>query len=127
MSNRASAGVEGIVVVDKPAGMTSHDVVDEIRRRFRTKKVGHAGTLDPDATGVLVIGIGRATRLLTFTQDAPKRYRARVCFGVTTSTQDASGEVLSRRNPDFTEEDLRSALERFVGVIEQIPPMVSAV
>ena len=127
MSDRDRGAVEGIAVVDKPAGMTSHDVVDEVRRRFKTKKVGHAGTLDPDATGVLIIGIGRATRLLTFTQEGPKRYRARVKFGVTTSTQDASGEVISERVPDFSEEDLRGVIDRFTGVIDQVPPMVSAV
>jgi tRNA pseudouridine55 synthase len=118
---------EGILVVDKPAGMTSHDVVDEVRRRLGTKKVGHAGTLDPDATGILVVGVGRATRLLSFTQAAPKRYRATAHFGVTTSTQDASGEVLDRRTPTFTRTDLETTLTKFTGAIEQIPPMVSAV
>ena len=118
---------EGVLVVDKPAGMTSHDVVDEVRRRLSTKKVGHAGTLDPDATGVLVVGVGRATRLLSFTQAAPKRYRATARFGVTTSTQDASGEVVERRAPSFTRTDLETTLTKFTGAIEQIPPMVSAV
>ncbi|MDQ4143212.1 MAG: tRNA pseudouridine(55) synthase TruB [Actinomycetota bacterium] len=113
--------------MDKPAGMTSHDVVDAVRKRLRTKKVGHAGTLDPDATGVLVLGVGRATRLLAFTQSAPKRYLARARFGVTTSTQDASGEVLSRRQPAFTERELEAAVSQFVGTIDQVPPMVSAV
>ncbi len=118
---------EGILVIDKPAGMTSHDVVDEIRRRFKTKKVGHGGTLDPDATGVLVLGLGRATRMLTFTQGAPKRYRARARFGATTTTQDAAGEVVSETTPTFGASDLDAALAKFAGVIEQIPPMVSAV
>ena len=126
MSSR-SPQVDGIVVIDKPAGMTSHDVVDEVRRRFGTKKVGHAGTLDPDATGVLVVGVGRATRLLSFTQHIPKRYRAVVHFGITTSTQDASGEVVAERDPSFTEDDLRAVLDKFTGEIEQLPPMVSAV
>ena len=119
--------VEGVLVVDKPAGMTSHDVVDEARRKLGTKKVGHAGTLDPDATGVLVLGVGRATRLLSFSQVAPKRYRARVRFGVTTSTQDASGEVLEERVASFTEHELISTLAKLTGEIEQVPPMVSAV
>ena len=127
MSPSGRSATEGVIVVDKPAGMTSHDVVDEVRRRFHTKKVGHAGTLDPDATGVLVLGVGRATRLLPFTQGAPKRYRAGLRFGVTTDTQDASGAVLEERPPSFTEEDLRAVLTKFTGQIEQVPPMVSAV
>ena len=118
---------EGVLVIDKPPGMTSHDVVDAIRKRFRTKKVGHGGTLDPDATGVLVLGLGRATRLLTFTQATPKRYRTRARFGISTTTQDASGEIVSERPCDFTEDDLEGALIKFTGAIEQIPPMVSAV
>ena len=118
---------EGILVIDKPAGMTSHDVVDAVRRKFKTKKVGHAGTLDPDATGILVLGLGRATRLLTFTQSAPKRYRARARFGTTTTTQDAAGEVVAQTTPTFDEAELAAALDKFTGAIEQIPPMVSAV
>ncbi len=118
---------DGVVVVDKPPGMTSHDVVDEVRRLFRTRKVGHAGTLDPDATGVLVLGLGRSTRLLDYARLGPKRYLAEALFGVTTTTQDASGEELSRRECSFTEADLCAALPEFVGAIEQVPPMVSAV
>ena len=118
---------DGVLVVDKPAGMTSHDVVDEIRRRFATKKVGHAGTLDPDATGVLLIGIGRATRFLAYAQDAPKRYSATARFGTSTSTQDASGDVLQTRSCSFGSDELARALDKFRGDIEQIPPMVSAV
>jgi tRNA pseudouridine55 synthase len=119
--------MDGVLVVDKPAGMTSHDVVDEIRRRLGTKKVGHAGTLDPDATGVLVIGVGKATRFLSYAQDTPKRYSASARFGVSTSTQDASGEVIATRECSFSDNDLRRVLEKFTGEIEQIPPMVSAV
>src|SRR5687767_13814397 len=107
--------------------MTSHDVVDVIRKRFKMKKVGHAGTLDPDATGVLLVGLGRATRFLAYAQDAPKRYQATARFGVTTSTQDASGEVLETRPCGFSREQLVATLARFTGVIEQVPPMVSAV
>ena len=118
---------DGVVVVDKPGGMTSHDVVDEVRRLFRTRKVGHAGTLDPDATGVLVLGLGRSTRLLDYARLGPKRYLAEASFGVTTTTQDASGEELSRRPCGFTQADLLAALPRFLGAIEQVPPMVSAV
>lgn len=127
MTAASAPGVEGVLVVDKPAGMTSHDVVDEVRRRLRTKKVGHGGTLDPDATGVLVLGVGRATRLLSFSQSAPKRYKARALFGVATSTQDASGEILERKTPAFDRSQLEVELKALTGDIEQIPPMVSAV
>ena len=118
---------DGVLVIDKPPGMTSHDVVDVIRKRFKMKKVGHAGTLDPDATGVLLIGLGRATRFLAYAQDAPKRYEATARFGISTSTQDASGEVLKTRSCRFSREELIDVLGRFSGAIEQVPPMVSAV
>lgn len=117
----------GVLVVDKPAGMTSHDVVARVRRIFNTKKVGHAGTLDPDATGVLVLGLGTATRLLSFAQAGPKRYLATASFGTTTTTQDASGEVVETRAVDIDAVGVRTAASKFVGDIEQIPPMVSAV
>ena len=117
----------GVLVVDKPAGMTSHDVVARVRRIFNTKKVGHAGTLDPDATGVLVLGLGNATRLLSFAQAGPKRYLATASFGTTTTSQDASGEVIETRPVDIDAAAVRSAAAGFVGDIEQIPPMVSAV
>ena len=119
---------EGVIVVDKPAGMTSHDVVDEVRRRLATRRVGHGGTLDPDATGVLVVGVGRATRLLAFAQEAPKRYRATAVLGATTSTQDASGEVLQRRPTEGVgPAEVKAALPALTGEILQVPPMVSAV
>jgi tRNA pseudouridine55 synthase len=127
VSRKRDSGVDGVLVVDKPAGMTSHDVVDRIRRLFGTRRVGHAGTLDPDATGVLVLGLGRATRFLTYSQAAPKRYLTTAVFGVTTSTQDASGEVLERRAVDISEEAVRAAAAGHTGELEQIPPMVSAV
>jgi len=127
VSRKRDAGVDGVLVVDKPAGMTSHDVVDRIRKRFGTRRVGHAGTLDPDATGVLVLGLGRATRLLSYAQAAPKRYVTTAVFGVTTSTQDASGEVLERRQVHISEEDVRVASAKHTGRLDQIPPMVSAV
>jgi tRNA pseudouridine55 synthase len=119
--------VDGVVVIDKPAGKTSHDVVDRVRDVFKTRKVGHGGTLDPDATGVLLIGIGRATRLLAYAQAGPKRYRATARFGVTTSTQDASGDVLEERPVQLSGEVIEGALASFRGEIDQIPPMVSAV
>lgn len=117
----------GVLVVDKPAGMTSHDVVDRVRKVFGTKKVGHAGTLDPDATGILVLGLGNATRLLSFAQAGTKRYVAVASFGTTTTTQDASGDVVETRPVDLDRATLEDALGAFRGDIEQVPPMVSAV
>jgi len=117
---------DGLVVVDKPAGCTSHDVVARLRRVYGQRRVGHAGTLDPDATGVLLVGLGRVTRLLRYLQDRPKVYRGDVRFGVATSTLDASGAVLDRRPLPVTREQVAAATVRFVGDIQQVPPMVSA-
>lgn len=117
----------GLAIVDKPPAHTSHDVVARCRRIFKTRKVGHAGTLDPDATGVLLVGVGRVTRLLRFLQGLDKTYQATICFGVETDTLDASGQVLFRHELPITEEQLDSVLGRFRGTIEQIPPMVSAI
>jgi tRNA pseudouridine55 synthase len=119
--------MDGVLVIDKPAGVTSHDVVDSVRRKFGMKRVGHGGTLDPDATGVLLLGLGKATRFLSYAQAAPKRYSAVVRFGVVTSTLDASGEVLATAPVTFTESELEAALEGFRGDIKQVPPMVSAI
>lgn len=119
--------MDGVLVIDKPAGMTSHDVVAAVRKRLGTKKVGHAGTLDPDATGLLVVGVGRATRFLSFAEAAPKRYVAVARFGITTSTQDASGEVVEELPANLSRSEVEAALEHFRGTIAQIPPMVSAV
>lgn len=116
----------GLVVVDKPAGWTSHDVVARLRSVYRQRRVGHAGTLDPDATGVLLVGLGRATRLLRFLQEAEKEYRGDVVFGIATSTLDAAGEILDQRALPVTRQQVERAVQRFVGDIEQIPPMVSA-
>ncbi|HEX2057201.1 MAG TPA: tRNA pseudouridine(55) synthase TruB, partial [Actinomycetota bacterium] len=118
---------DGVLVIDKPPGVTSHDVVDAVRRKLRTRKVGHAGTLDPDATGILLVGVGRATRLLSYAQAAPKRYVAGAQFGWSTTTQDASGEVVERVDAAFTEAELGAALDALTGEVEQVPPMVSAV
>ena len=117
----------GFVLVDKPAGWTSHDVVDKARGIFGVKKIGHAGTLDPMATGLLVLGIGRATRLLRFVTDLPKEYEAVVRFGVATDTLDADGKVLERRPMEIEEENVAGLLPWFTGTILQTPPMVSAV
>jgi tRNA pseudouridine55 synthase len=117
----------GVIVVDKPAQWTSHDVVAKIRKIYRQRRVGHAGTLDPDATGVLLVGLGRATRLLRFLQDTGKGYRATIVFGVSTTTLDASGEVVDRSPMPIDQGDVEATLPAFLGEIEQLPPMVSAV
>ncbi len=117
----------GIVIVDKEAGWTSHDVVARARKLLQTKKVGHSGTLDPDATGVLVLGVGRSTRLLTFLTGLPKSYVGQVQLGTTTSTLDAAGEVTGTFDMSgVTFADVEAAAAQFRGDIEQIPPMVSA-
>lgn len=121
------SGPEGYVVVDKPAGMTSHDVVAKARRLLGERRIGHAGTLDPDATGVLVLGVGRATRLLRFATALPKTYAGEVVLGVATTTLDASGEVTDRFEMDVTLEEAREAAAGLTGRIEQVPPMVSAI
>jgi tRNA pseudouridine55 synthase len=127
MARRRPPTVHGLVVVDKPAGVTSHDVVGMLRGRFGERRIGHAGTLDPDATGVLLVGVGKVTRLLRFLTALGKRYRAEVVFGTTTATLDAAGEVTgSFVMDDLTPEAVRAAAEHLTGPIMQIPPMVSA-
>lgn len=119
---------DGIVVVDKPAGMTSHTVVARIRKLAGTRKVGHAGTLDPMATGVLVVGINRATRLLGHLQLADKSYDATIRLGATTTTDDAEGEVMSTAPVgEVTVEAISAAVEGFRGEISQVPSKVSAI
>ncbi|MGH8978650.1 MAG: tRNA pseudouridine(55) synthase TruB, partial [Acidimicrobiia bacterium] len=118
---------DGLVVVDKPAGWTSHDVVGKLRKVFGQRRVGHAGTLDPDATGVLLVGLGRVTRLMRFLQETGKSYRARVVFGIATDTLDASGAVLERAEMPLSAEQVESAARKFLGTTEQVPPMVSAI
>jgi tRNA pseudouridine55 synthase len=120
--------VSGLVVVDKEAGWTSHDVVARCRRIFGQRRVGHAGTLDPDATGVLLVGLGRATRLLRFLTALPKTYTTDIVLGAATSTLDDSGQVL--RTYDMTHVTpvmVQAAAAALTGEIEQVPPMVSAV
>ncbi|MFA5884375.1 MAG: tRNA pseudouridine(55) synthase TruB [Acidimicrobiia bacterium] len=115
------------MVVDKPAAWTSHDVVARVRRIYGQKRVGHAGTLDPDATGVLLVGLGRVTRLLRYLQETTKEYRGTVVFGVATTTLDAAGEVVDERAMPVTRDDVERATRAFLGDIEQVPPMVSAI
>ncbi len=107
--------------------MTSHDVVDRVRKSLKTPKVGHAGTLDPDATGVLVLGIGRATKLLQFISGADKSYAGEVVFGVETSTLDAAGEVTAEYEMEVAPEEVAAAAVTLTGDIRQVPPMVSAI
>ncbi|MFI5931207.1 tRNA pseudouridine(55) synthase TruB [Actinoplanes sp. NPDC051494] len=120
--------VDGLIVVDKPAGMTSHDVVARIRRLARTRRVGHGGTLDPMATGVLIIGVNKATRLLTYVIGARKSYAATIRLGQSTVTDDAEGDVTATVSAAaVTGESIRSALAARVGEIDQVPSAVSAI
>jgi tRNA pseudouridine55 synthase len=118
---------DGLLLVDKPQGITSHDAVAIVRRALGTKKVGHAGTLDPMATGLLVMGIGRATRLLRFLGDLPKVYEGTARLGIETSTLDADGEVTREADVAVTERQVRDAMAALVGDSMQTPPAYSAV
>lgn len=128
MARRKPAAVHGLAVIDKPAGVTSHDVVAMVRRHLGERRVGHAGTLDPDATGILLIGVGNTTRLLRFLTALGKTYTADVVLGVETTTLDASGEITARhdmRGVTLAQAQVVAA-EHLTGPIMQIPPMVSA-
>ena len=128
MSAASTDAVSGLLIVDKPQGITSHDVVSRTRRLAHTRRVGHAGTLDPMATGVLVLGINKATRLLTWITDHSKRYEAQVRFGVETTTEDAEGEVTSAKGCDgLDNEEIEAVLSHFRGTISQVPSAVSAI
>ena len=128
MSTREAPGPGGLVVVDKPGGITSHDVVARIRRLAQTRRVGHGGTLDPMATGVLVVGVERATRLLTYVVGSRKRYAATIRLGQTTHTDDAEGELTGGADASaITEEALRGGLAALTGGIDQVPSAVSAI
>jgi tRNA pseudouridine55 synthase len=119
--------VEGLLLVDKPGGITSHDVVAIVRRSLGIRKVGHAGTLDPMATGLLVVGLGRATRLLRFLGDLPKTYAGTIRLGVETTTLDAEGELTRESPVDVTDADIASAMSASLGESLQRPPAFSAV
>lgn len=128
MTAASFAGQSGLVIVDKPAGWTSHDVVGRMRRLAQTKKVGHAGTLDPMATGVLVLGINRATRLLGYLTHADKEYVATIRLGQSTVTDDAEGEVTSSTSAAHVDEAaVRAVLPAYTGDIQQVPSSVSAI
>ena len=120
--------MNGILIIDKPAGITSHDVVYCVRRALKTKRVGHTGTLDPFATGVMVVLVGQATRLAQFLDKDEKEYEADVRFGFETETGDRTGTRLETRDKrqETSEEDIRKVLPQFLGEIEQVPPMYSA-
>ena len=119
--------MDGILVINKPMGWTSHDVVGRIRGLTHQKRVGHAGTLDPMATGVLLVCLGRATRVSEYLMASDKTYRAVMRLGVETDTYDADGQVVATRPVNVSESTLRGALIQFVGAIEQVPPMYSAI
>jgi tRNA pseudouridine55 synthase len=121
-------GPDGLVVVDKEAGWTSHDVVAKSRGLLGTRKVGHSGTLDPDATGILLLGVGRVTRLLKYLTALPKTYTCEIVFGTETSTLDSSGEITATHDMSaLTFAQVEAAVPQLIGDIMQIPPMVSAV
>lgn len=120
--------MDGILIIDKPTGITSHDVVDEVRRRLRTRRVGHAGTLDPMATGVLVVLVGKATKLASRYLDEQKEYLADIRLGISTDTGDKDGKITEQREVDsFSDDKIRSVLKQFEGEIWQNPPPYSAI
>lgn len=130
MGHRRKQGrnVSGILLLDKPRGLTSNEALQRVKRFFKAAKAGHTGSLDPLATGLLPICLGGATKFSAFLLDADKRYRVRVRLGVTTTTADTEGEILAEAPVEgVTEQDLRTTLARFLGSIEQMPPMYSAV
>lgn len=121
-------GPSGVLLIDKAPDMTSHDVVAIARRALNTKKIGHCGTLDPMATGLLMLVIGRATKIQDLLMSEDKEYEGTLTLGIVTSTQDRQGEILETRDvPEFSETEIRSAFDAFQGAFEQIPPMVSAI
>ena len=120
--------LDGAILIDKPAGPTSHDVVDVIRRKFGIKKVGHCGTLDPNATGLLIIVLGRGTKLSEKLMSDDKVYEGTVKFGETTNSYDCDGEIISTAPvPPLTLDQLNEAAAAFIGDQMQVPPMVSAI
>ena len=124
---RSGPGPDGLLLIDKPGGVTSHDAVAAVRRALGTRKVGHAGTLDPMATGLLVIGVGRATRLLRFLGDLPKVYEGTLRLGVETTTLDAEGETTSEAPVDVGDDEIGAAMAAKLGASAQRPPAFSAV
>ncbi len=121
---------DGFINLNKPSGMTSHDAVNRVRKIFSTRKVGHAGTLDPQAAGVLPIAIGRATKFIEYLADCQKIYRAEILFGIATDSGDLDGKIISRADNNFkmpTVDEFKAVLKNFIGEIEQTPPKFSAI
>ncbi|HTL66067.1 MAG TPA: tRNA pseudouridine(55) synthase TruB [Lacunisphaera sp.] len=128
MSLQPGKEIEGVLLVDKPPGLTSHDVVHRLRRKLAMKKIGHAGTLDPMATGVLVMLIGKATRISQYLMSVDKAYEGEITLGVVTDSQDAEGEVMETRPvPPLSEAEVRTVMQTFLGDQYQTPPMHSAI
>jgi tRNA pseudouridine55 synthase len=127
MAKKDKNSFDGVLNINKPSGMTSHDVIQKVRRAAQMRRVGHAGTLDPLATGVLVVCLGKATRLVEYLVGRPKTYIATVRLGETTDTYDADGEIMATMPVTATEADILTHLQSFRGDIEQIPPMYSAI
>jgi tRNA pseudouridine55 synthase len=128
MSLKPAKEIEGVLLVDKPGGMTSHDVVYRLRRKLSMQRIGHAGTLDPMATGLLIMLIGKATRISQYLISVDKVYEGEITLGVTTNSQDADGEVMETRPvPELTEAQVRTAMQTFLGDQYQMPPMFSAI
>jgi tRNA pseudouridine55 synthase len=128
MSLRPPKEIEGVLLVDKPTGLTSHDVVYRLRRKLQIQRIGHAGTLDPMATGLLIMLVGKATKISQYLISLDKVYEGEVTLGVTTNSQDAEGEVMETRPvPPLTEDELRAAMKGFLGDQYQQPPMHSAI
>lgn len=128
MSLRPLKEIEGVLLIDKPTGMTSHDVVYRLRRKLQMQRIGHAGTLDPMATGLLIMLVGKATKISQYLMSTDKVYEGEVTLGVKTNTQDAEGEALTTMPvPALTEEQVRAAMRGFMGDQYQTPPMFSAV
>ncbi|MFA5774589.1 MAG: tRNA pseudouridine(55) synthase TruB, partial [Ilumatobacteraceae bacterium] len=128
MAKRRPPTIHGLAIVDKPAGVTSHDVVNQLRKQLGERRIGHAGTLDPDATGVLLVGVGYVTRLLQFLSGLDKTYTAEVVLGTETNTLDSSGTVTATHDMSkVTPQLVRQAAQQLTGNIMQVPPMVSAI
>jgi tRNA pseudouridine55 synthase len=120
--------MDGILVINKPSGMTSHDVINQLRRILQEKKAGHTGTLDPDATGVLPVCLGKATKIIQFLEDKEKGYEGTIAFGVTTDTMDAKGQIIKiSDSTQLKQDEVRQVFDSFIGEIFQTPPMVSAI
>ncbi|WP_329887279.1 tRNA pseudouridine(55) synthase TruB [Pseudoramibacter faecis] len=126
MTNKPVKQPNGVLIVDKPKGMTSHDLINRLRRLYQFKKIGHTGTLDPNASGVMVVCFGQATKFIQYFTDTDKTYRAEVIFGLETDTYDATGKVLRVCTPDFSIATLRHRLQQFKGDLMQKPPIYSA-